>query len=126
MNRRTFIRISGWGTAIALAPVMGSCNESKWRGTLAIPQIPGKFCNREELIEIGAQYCLTFPEEADESALEAMLLGNYQPRSNQDLVQFINQKILQEFADNELVIVRGWVLAETEARQIALYSLINA
>jgi hypothetical protein len=39
---------------------------------------------------------------------------------------YLDQKVKQDFESGNTVLVKGWVLSVTEARQCALYSLMNS
>jgi hypothetical protein len=132
MNRRTFIRITGITAAVSTTPWLTSCSrKSRWTDVLAVPETLGKFCGKEELVAIGKVYIQSSPGERNASVLEEALLrgddqNKYEPSSIESLTQFINEKIAHDFSTHHLEVIRGWVLSRTEARQTALYSLINS
>jgi hypothetical protein len=131
MQRRTFIKIAGIATAISVTPwVAGCASDSKSADSLATPQTLGTFCTHEELVAIGKTYCEMNPDECNQSSLEEHLLSDgkgdtYAPADASSLTHFLSQKVAGEFANGDLAIVKGWVLSRTEARQIALYSLLS-
>lgn len=130
MRRRKFIWLSAAGAAISTLPWLGSCTStSKWTAVLAIPTVLGNFCDQPELMAIGKTYSEWFPEESTSSALEGLLLlnddgrGTYEPASEETLREFIKRKADQDFAMDQTMIIKGWVISKTEARQCALYFL---
>ena len=129
MHRRTFIKISGITTAISLTPWLSSCT-SEPKEILSTPATLETFCNHEELLMIGKAYCDMHPDECNQPSLEKLLLNDGAGKSFEAtdpslLGQFLHQKITDEFKRGDLAIVKGWVLSRTEARQIALYSLLS-
>ena len=59
-----------------------------------------------------------------------LLLTDEQGASNLDadsalLKSFIERKIEKDFQNNNTLVVHGWVLAVSEARQCALFSLLQ-
>jgi len=132
MTRRIFIKLSGITAAIAVAPWLASCSSrGKWSKILSLPQVLGSFCDKKELISIGQLYRHDYPNEADGSTLQNLLLTDstgipFEPKSEESVSRFLKEKIVSEFSRGDLAIVRGWVLAKIEARQAALYSILNS
>jgi len=130
MRRRKFIWLSAAGAAISALPWLASCTStSKWTAVLAIPSVLGNFCDQPELMAMGKTYIEWFPDESTTSAMENLLLlnddgrGTYEPASEESLREFITRKADQDFNMDETVILKGWVISKTEARQCALYFL---
>ena len=96
---------------------------------MATPQTLGVFCSHEELMAIGKAYCETNAEECNQPALEKHLLDDggkpFAKTNTSALDDFLQQKITHEFKTGNIAIVKGWILSRTEARQIALYSLLS-
>lgn len=128
MHRRSFIKISGSLTALSTLPWFSSCTSDPDE-VLRTPQVLGTFCSHDDLATIGKSYCELYPEECNPSSLEKLLLTNegkpFSKTDSSDLEEFLSQKINDEFRTGELAIVNGWVLSRTEARQVALYSLLS-
>lgn len=69
-------------------------------------------------------------ESSPESLIEQLMVG-----SNGDLIpetadslslqKMMAEKVQADFENGETVVVRGWILSRTEARQCALFSLTN-
>ena len=80
------------------------------------------------MTEIGAAYKIQVPDEWNEQTLANLVLtdstGHAIPESTEStkLYALLNQTILQDFEMGRTVIVNGWVLSQTEARQCALLS----
>jgi hypothetical protein len=130
MKRREFIIISGAGIASASIPVLTGCeSRSRWTSTLAMPRSIGQLIDEKSLFEIGADYLSKFPDES--SDLENLLLKDvsgheFSPDSEQTLIKVLDDKIQADFKSHDTVVVKGWVLARTEARQCGLYSLTTS
>jgi hypothetical protein len=88
-------------------------------------------CDLQAIREIGLAYRLQKPEENEARKLEDLLLtdsaGRYVSSSSDDhFVQtLINNEIEQDFKKANTVVVKGWILAVTEARQCALFAIHN-
>jgi hypothetical protein len=75
----------------------------------------------EEIEKAGALYREQFSEEDSEGQLVLKLLENADGKSPEGSV--LQQKIVQDFEKGDTVMVDGWILSRTEARQCALFSL---
>ena len=74
-----------------------------------------------ELRAVGERYRKDFPEEAKEEALLEKLLGKDRelPTGTDDFAI----RVREDFKAGRVVILDGWVMAVTEARQCALFSI---
>jgi hypothetical protein len=79
----------------------------------------------ERVWQIGSRYRQTVPNENSEAALRAAISGSR--RNTRSLSSLwsdpIERQVHDDFAAGRTVIVDGWVLSATEARQAALFSL---
>jgi len=67
--------------------------------------------------------------ENDDDKLIQLLSGNSPIAGSSDetaIHQYLDQKVKQDFETGNTVLVKGWVLSVTEARQCALFSLANS
>jgi hypothetical protein len=82
----------------------------------------------ERVREIGKHYRAAVPSENSEAALRAAISDSQ--RQSRPLAWIwpaaIEQRVRDDFAAGRTVVVDGWVLAATEARQCALFSIISA
>lgn len=130
MKRKKFLIISAVAVAAVAVPVaIKLSNHKKVRDRpMEEPRILGNFCNDEDIRAIGMDYRKRVPEEADKQKLVSLLLTNDSGKQINstdihEVSDWLDKKTEQEFeADNTLVIA-GWVVSVTEARQCALYSL---
>jgi hypothetical protein len=73
--------------------------------------------------EIGCRYREMTPDENNASLLAETILGG-QPRAQSAVLgDQLAEQVQRDFADGRTVIVGGWIVSVTEARQCALYSL---
>lgn len=103
------------GTAAASLP-LSRCGSDSDNNR---PDLLYHMIGRNKTIEIGKAYVERFPSESDRHKLTALLSAtlNEQPASP------VNVRIQNEFRNSKVVIIKGWILSITEARQSALYYL---
>ncbi len=130
MKRRTFIY-----TGVVVAGGIGFIdifllnNESKWKKRpFLYPFILSNFLDEGSLRVIGNSYLVIRPDEnSKERLLNAIIQGMHiiQTMKNDraNTAMDIEQKAEMDFKSDKFIIVKGWVISETEARQCALLSL---
>ena len=129
MQRRTFIMLTAVGsTAAAFAGLQCNSRQSSVYKVLGKPGQLSFICDEQTIREIGMAYRLQKPDENEVRKLEDLLLtdssGKPLPSSVDDqIVQaLLYKKTEQDFENANTVVVRGWILSLTEARQCALFS----
>jgi hypothetical protein len=130
MKRRNFIYT---GVAVAVGLGAGSYflvdNESKWKKQpFLYPFILSNFLNEESLRVIGESFRAMNPDENSKvKLLNAITLGinvnQYNSKGATDLAQEIEKKVEIDFKSEKMLLIKGWVISETEARQCGLLSL---
>ena len=95
MDRRQFLRVTAVGAVTGLS----------------VPVIGVGARGAERVHAIGVRYREATPAERDAAALRAAI----GPAA----------LVARDFADSRTVLVDGWVLSVTEARQCALFSLLG-
>jgi len=131
MQRRKFILLTAiGGTATAFAGLR--CNRQPvFYKILYKPGALSYVCDLQTIRKIGLAYRLQKPEENEARKLEDLLLTDSAGRSvssssDEQFVQtLINNKIETDFEKANTVVVKGWILAVTEARQCALFAIHN-
>jgi hypothetical protein len=130
MKRRTFIY-----TGVAVAAGIGLSdlfllnNEPKWKKLpFLYPFILSNILDEESLRVIGNFYRVKRPDEnSKEKLLNALTRGMHtnQSRMNDMANQAmeIEKNVEIDFKSDKLIVIKGWVISETEARQCALLSL---
>ena len=130
MKRRKFVWISTASVITVFFPIINCNSELNYVEILANPFSLSYIYTSKNIIEIGEYYNKMMPIEAENNILISLLL-----KSENDVVinrsinkftirQALIKKIRQDFVTNKIVIINGWILSITEARQCALYSLI--
>lgn len=128
MKRRDFVRISAFISAAVSVPLLHSCNTSTVDKAMSQPLFLSRLFNEAQLNEAGKEYIRKRPEENDKKTLVQLLSGNGSIAKSSDTVQihrFLDQQVRQDFEKGDTIVVKGWVLSVTEARQCALFSLIQ-
>jgi len=130
MKRKKFLVIGAVAVAAVAIPVtLKLRNRKKVRNRpMQEPRILGSFCNDEDIREIGMDYRKRVPDEAEKQKLVDLLLkndsGNKINSTDKEAVSdWLDKKTDQEFKADSTMVVAGWVVSVTEARQCALYSL---
>lgn len=117
--------VSGLGLAALSLPV--ACQFARKREQLAVLALPAglsRVCDTASLVSVGAQYRKRQAEEDDEDLLfELLLPENAVPPDS--LGQMLRNRIRADYEHNDTLILDGWVLSRTEARQCALFSFIQ-
>lgn len=117
MNRRHFIIIGAAGVAAVSIPTTYYFFKSvDYNPLLAQPQLLSLIWDNETMKYVGNQYRLQFSSEKSTKSLVRMLEG---------AVSHLEESIKNDFETGNTVIVDGWILSRTEARQCALLSTIN-
>jgi hypothetical protein len=126
MKRRTFLWLSVATTASLSIPFYSCSSTDKGlKKTLAHPQLLSHICDEKTLKDIGKTYRQTIPAEDDAIKLQELLLKSTNNTKKPEAIQSsMEQQIKRDFETNEIVVVNGWILSKTEARQCALFSII--
>jgi hypothetical protein len=121
MQRRNFILIaSGGALALAVPAIYYLQGDIKYDKALENPQLLAQIWDAKMMKEIGQSYLKQFPREANKNTLVSRILEDVEA-TNQ--LKLVNQKTQQDFKNRQTVLVDGWILSKTEARQCALFSL---
>jgi hypothetical protein len=129
MHRRSFLRVATLGTAATLAgaaacgPADDATADAE-RRALARPELLDVL-GAEQVRAIGTRYRTMVPAEGDAPSLRAAIHGRHPL-----LARLIGtprvvpaELVRRDFVEGRTVEIEGWILAVTEARQCALYSL---
>jgi hypothetical protein len=125
MQRRTFIHLSTY-TALALTlPLTEGCSPSP-ESIASHPFAFSKLADKKTIAEAGQAYRKRFPKEDDKMVLTNLLIGSNTPQDKSAIEKHLNNGVLEDFKTGKIITTAGWVLSVTEARQCALYSILNA
>ncbi len=116
MKRRDFVILTATGaTAIALPSAYYYFGDAAYDVSLATPESLSLIWDSQTIKAIGAAYLRQVPDEASVRDL----VGQLPTDSNASLEEVIKN----DFATGNHVLVDGWILSVTEARQCALASI---
>ena len=120
LDRRRFLQVAAIGVIAAVAEP--ACADDR---TVVIdhPQLLD-LLGPERVRELGAHYRAATPTESTADSLRAAL--SKRPASRFPLPVSRSNQIRDDFENGRTVLVDGWVLSVTEARQAALFSLTPA
>jgi len=123
MDRRQFLQFTAAGVVATVTAT--ACGEDAH--SLARPELLDMLGPDRARI-LGARYRQMVPSENDADALRAAIeLGaRSSPRRFGVLPPSVTDQVRRDFAEGRTVVVQGWVLSVTEARQCALFSLASA
>lgn len=125
MNRRTFVFLGASGILATSIPLACSkIGNVKYDPLLAEPRSLSALLDYEQITAIGTKYLeKTSNETTVRSLVQHLMQGISDDKSG--LAEALKTKIKTEFEERNTVLVDGWVLSVTEARQCALSSLTN-
>jgi hypothetical protein len=122
LDRRRFLQLTAAGVVASLAESGCTGDAGEDAQSLAHPALIEMF-GPERAREIGTQYRARMPKENTAAALRAAISNSRHKAFPWTGHRSIEDQIRDDFADGRTIVVSGWVLSETEARQCALYSL---
>ena len=94
--------------------------------TRKVERLVGIFHHRDSAARLGRFYLESAPQEADAARLYALIdLGRDAVGTDATARAHLEARIREDFADDDLVLVDGWLLSITEARLCALASLMQ-
>src|SRR5258705_13706123 len=133
MKRRSFIV-----TSLLSLLGIGVFSFIRWIGNsstdreLAQPKFLSQLCDQSTIRMLGRAYLKLKPDETKNDMLLNDLLHEKAHKlflKKQDILiaeSQIEKRIKQDFDTDNIVVVQGWVLSVTEARQCAFFSMINS
>ncbi len=85
------------------------------------PKTLASICGTEKLLELGIKYRELTNENNEDFFRESLLRD--MPNGNAAVEHFLAQKVRTDFQEGRTIMLDGWLLSITEARQCALMSL---
>jgi len=122
LDRRRFLKLSAAGVVASLTSTACGRDTGSDAQALAQPALV-EMLGAERVREIGRQYRASVSGENTAAALRAAISSSRHQRFPSIGRRSIEETIRDDFSAGRTVVVSGWVLSETEARQCALYSL---
>ena len=125
MQRRDFIHLTAY-TAIALTlPFADSCTLSSPDKDLDQPSFFSHLVDLKAIKEAGKDYLKQFPDEDNRTKLSQLLLGADHLTGKKSIQKLLDDRVEKDFKAGKTVEASGWLLSITEARQCALYAILN-
>ena len=124
MKRRDFILIGVAGVAAISVPAYYFLRDFQYDKSLSEPQSLSLICDSQTISAIGKQYRLQTPAEKSERQLVKRLLEDVSDEKDR-VTEHLEERIIKDFETGNTIIIDGWILSMTEARQCALYSINN-
>ena len=122
MERRKFLIGIGSVTVLTLSGAAYYITQPlAYDGSIAEPQLLSQIWDSETILSIGSTYVSETPDENSENILAKTLLENMSG-SPEEMVKSLNEKVTNDFQKGDIVMIEGWILSRTEARQCGLLS----
>jgi hypothetical protein len=132
MQRRQFILLTAMGgAAVGITGISCGHYHPALYDILSEPSTLAQICDLKTIKEIGMTYRLQRPSEKDADKLVSLLLTDTtgKPVSSDadksSIQTLLHNKMNHDFENDNTVIVKGWILSVTEARQCALQFVDN-
>ena len=122
LDRRRFLQLAATGMVAGFMTSACARDTSEDAAALGKPALL-EMLGSERVREIGTQYRATVPKENTAATLRDAISNPRHQTFSWSPEGAIEGQIRDDFAAGRTVVVSGWVLSETEARQCALYSL---
>jgi hypothetical protein len=124
MKRRNFILLSAAGVAAVGASYWYLNYYSQEHNSSIIePESLSYIWDRETIITMGANYRKQIPMEDNETSLVKLLSTDINEDSG--AIEALKKEIKNDFEKGNTIMIGGWILSVTEARQCALFSIIQ-
>lgn len=124
MKRRKFLLVSIFALFLSLISLWYFKFKSATTKALSYPTDLSEICDRETLIQIGNTY-ITLTKENDKRNLKELLVQDAGMMGN-DLKISLKSNVAEDFNTGNTILVDGWLLSRTEARQCAYLSMSEA
>jgi hypothetical protein len=122
MKRRNFILLTGVGiSAIAIPTWYYKYRDLEYDQLLTEPEFLSHIWNGNSIGEIGEIYRKQFSNENSKGKL-VKYLSDYKTETA-SIIEVLRQQVTDDYIKGNTVMVDGWILSKTEARQCALFSL---
>jgi hypothetical protein len=125
IDRRRFLQLSALGIVATVADSACAASSDRADTPSDRPQLLAML-GPERVRQLGAHYRASTPNENSADALRAALSSGHGLRIPFIKSASLDDQVSDDFAAGRTVVVDGWVLSVTEARQAALFSLTPA
>lgn len=123
MKRRNFVLLGTAGAAlIAIPSWYYKYGDLDYDQLLTEPELLSHIWDTDSINDIGKIYRDKYPDENSEPKLVKLLMpANF--NDTPSLSEALQTQIQEDYKTRAIVMVDGWLLSTTEARQCALFSL---
>ena len=96
------------------------------------PKLLSRLCDDDTIQALGRTFLQVNPMENNRDVLEKELYGaginiaSPSPRLVVKVQTRLEKLIYEDFDSGDIIILKGWILARTEARQCAVYFILNS
>jgi hypothetical protein len=125
MKRRAFVRLSAYTALVLTIPLADGCKTNP-NDPLSQPYLFTHIADVKTIREAGMAYRKLVPHENEATALRQILSDGKPTTDAKALTSLLNKQVKQDFQSAKTMLIAGWVLSVTEARQCALFSILNA
>ena len=128
MQRRVFIQLSAYTAAALALPFTNGC-ATKPMDVEAQPLFFSHLVDAKTITEAGRAYRKANKNEDDENKLKTLLLATNGLSASSDdktIRSMLDSNVKSDFKTGKVTMVNGWVLSLTEARQCALFSILQS
>lgn len=126
LKRKNFILLTALGlSGIAIPAIFFKIKSVKKNIHLSEPNLLSRIMDGDTITRIGQIFIKQFPNENIEDELEEAL-SESGASNNDSLIETLEAQIEDDFVQANIVIIDGWILSLTEARQCALFSIIKS
>jgi len=131
MKRRAFVSVAGLGITAIGVTLIDFIDFDFFRPAYCKPEFMSHLCSNEGLRALGQEYLSLYPAERSCDLLITKLCGrppgieSFSRKEIRSIRQRLKDAIKKDFFAGRTVILGGWVLSLTEARQCALFTLLD-
>jgi hypothetical protein len=125
LDRRRFLQLSALGIVATVADSACGPADARVDASADRPELLAML-GPERVRQLGSHYRASTPAENSSDALRAALSSGNGLRIPFIKSGSLENQIRDDFTAGRIVVVDGWILAVTEARQAALFSLTPA
>jgi hypothetical protein len=126
MNRRSFVILGTVGLAgVSIPSAYSYINDFKYAEPFARPESLSLIMEPQTIRLLGEMYLLQRPYENSDRALLSLISEGGADHSNPSDYNLAS-KIRRDFVTGNTIVIDGWILSLTEARQCALFSMSKA
>jgi hypothetical protein len=122
MERRNFlVSIAGVTVLTISGAIYYSSRPIKYDALIVEPQLLSHIWDTNTITSIGNSYVSQTPKENSENELAEALIENISG-SPKEMANSLTEKVANDFENGDIVMIDGWMLSRTEARQCGLLS----